>query len=62
MNKIFTCLLVSSLSILSMHTFAQEDKHFSCGLNHQLKELYKRNFDLNTNYARFSAYGSHNKN
>ena len=52
MNKIFTCLLVSSLSILSMHTFAQEDKHFSCGLNHQLKELYKQHPDLEEKIAR----------
>jgi PKD repeat protein len=51
MNKIFTCLLVSSLSILSMQTIAQEDKHFSCGLNHQLKELYKQNPDLEKKIA-----------
>lgn len=43
MNKIFTCLLVTSMSIISMKSIAQEDKHFNCGLGHQLKELYKQN-------------------
>ncbi|MBI1837893.1 MAG: T9SS type A sorting domain-containing protein [Flavobacteriia bacterium] len=46
MNKIFTCLLVTSLSVLSMKSFAQEEKHFNCGLGHQLKELYKQNPEL----------------
>lgn len=46
MNKIFTCLLVSSLTFLATKSFAQEEKHFKCGAHVELNKMLKEHPDL----------------
>lgn len=46
MNKIFTCLLVSSISFLATKSYAQEEKHFKCGAHTELNRMLKEHPDL----------------
>ncbi len=52
MNKFFTSIVITSLSILSFNSVAQNKDNFSCGLNQRLEDLYKKNPELLKKYLK----------
>lgn len=45
MNKIYTLIFFSAITLINVNSFAQED-HSKCGINHYMEDLYKKDPDL----------------